>query len=130
MAWQAGSFDIASHFGPRRVAGYTYRALGLYMMWAGSPKGRRPPMWGLYHLGSGHVIVNLEGTVATAFPIATEIAEAGDWDFLSMEGWKDRFPDAPEKTAEIAAKYPKIAKRFGGGHSNREVAMQIASNRP
>lgn len=130
--WQAGTFEIAMPYGPARRSGYVYRGLGLHVVNKGSPKGKRPPRWTLTHLGSGHALCWLDGDVATAFTVATEIAEAGDWDFLSLQGWKDRFPDAPDRLREILDRHPKVARRGGhGAHPNgHEVARQIANNRP
>jgi hypothetical protein len=112
------------------VAGYTYRGLGLWIAIDGSPKGRIPPQWSLSHLGSGHNLCYIKGDVATAFPIATEIAEAGDWGFLSLDGWRDRFPDAPKRLDEIIARYPKLCSRGARRGADREVAAQIAANQP
>lgn len=116
---------------PVPVAGYTYRGLGLHIGVNPSPKGKRPARWVLTHLNTGHRIGFLDGNVATAFPVASKIAEAGDWDFLSFEGWRDRFPDVRERLAEIQAQYPKVFKwTHGAEHGNREIAMQIAEKRP
>ena len=132
--WKPEAFNIAVVYGdvwkiePR--AGYTYRGLGIYQTVAPSPKGRRPAKWSLTHLNTGHCIAELAGSVAAVFPIATEIAEAGDWDFLSLEGYKDRFPDAGKVVMKIIARHGKLVSRSKStGASNREAAMQIASNR-
>lgn len=131
MSWEPEIFETAQYYGPSKVAGYTYRGLGLHMVMEPSPKGRRPARWNLSHLGSGHLVGVLTGDVATAFPVAGEVAEAGDWEFLSLDGWKDRFPDAAEKVREIAARHPKVfSVKFGGGSRSHQVACQIASNRP
>lgn len=131
MPWAPESFERASFRGPVVVAGYVYRGLGLYMAARPSPKGRRPAEWNLIHLGSGRYLHRLRGSVATAFPVATEIAEAGDWDFLSLDGWRDRFPDAPDRVREIVAKHPKVViGDVGGAYRDHEVARQIAMNRP
>lgn len=137
VMWKDETFEVAYSFGPVPKAGYTYRGLGLFMVVKASKKGRRPPLWSLTHLGSGHRLALIEGDVRTAFPIATEIAESGDWDFLSLEGWKDRFPDAPERLRELCERYGKMVKYFAaarptGQHSSaqRDVAMKITMNRP
>jgi hypothetical protein len=102
------------------------------MVSRGSPKGRRPARWALIHLGTGHRLAYLDGDVATAFPVATEIAEAGDWDFLSLLGWKDKFPDGREKLEEVCARHREVATMTlaekGGSHL--AIAQQIAANRP
>lgn len=130
MTWKPETFEVAMPWGVSAKTGYTYRGLGLWQVMAPSPKGRRPAVWSLTHLGSGHMICGLKGDVATAFPVATEIAEAGDWDFLSLSGWKDRFPDAVARIREILARYPKVQYgKVGGKNQHHETAMQIASNR-
>lgn len=130
--WKPEDFEVAWGSGAGAVAGYTYRGLGLHVAINPSPKGKRPTRWTLTHLNTGHRIGYLDGDVRTAFPVATDIAEAGDWDFLSFEGWKDRFPDAKERLAEIQERHPKVFtwKQGDGGGNNREIAQQIASNRP
>jgi hypothetical protein len=72
--WRASSFPIARGGGVVVTSGYVYRSLGLHML-----SSARPPRWSLARLGSGHRLIS--GVVADAFPIATEIAECGDWDF-------------------------------------------------
>ncbi|PXW76001.1 hypothetical protein C7451_106165 [Blastomonas natatoria] len=128
MSWKPETFKVAMPYGPADVPGYTYRGLGLHLIMQQSPKGRRPAMWSLSHLGSGHRIAIINGNVATAFPIASEIAEAGDWEFDSLHGWKDRFPDAKEKVDEILAR-SKIGKRGSGIGYSEETAQQIAQSR-
>lgn len=134
MPWKPETFDVALASGPRAKAGYTYRGLGLWMRDTGSPKGRKPPVWSLTHLGSGHCVVELTGKVAVAFPVATEIAEAGDWEFISLVGYKDRFPDVADRLMEIISRHSKVTKRIGQSPLSLErglaIAQQIASNRP
>jgi hypothetical protein len=131
VSWKPASFYTANDRGdPHKVNGYTYRGLGLNMIVKGSPKGRRPPTWCLTHLGTGHAIARIKGLVAVAFPIAAEIAEAGDWDFLSLEGWRDRFPDARERVAEILAAHSVEAERWNTGNRSHEAAQAVAALQP
>lgn len=129
--WRREKFEIARAEGPQDVRGYTYRALGIHMHSKASPKGRRPANWTLTHLGTGHRLAYLSGDLSIVSPVATEIAEAGDWDFLSMQGWKDKFPNARQRLEEICAAHPTVATIL----TNRtgaldHVAQQIAANRP
>lgn len=132
MRWNAETFEIAHPTMPIPTSGYTYRGLGLHIAISPSPKGRRPARWALTHLGTGHRLAFLDGDVATAFPIATEIAEAGNWDFLSPKGWRDCFPDAKARLEEVCAAHPKVAiltvSKPDSFHA--DIARQIASNRP
>jgi hypothetical protein len=94
-----------------------------------SPKGRRPPTWRLTHLGSGHAIASIVGTTARTFPIASEIAECGDWSFEGLEGWKNVEPDLPQKLVDIAERHKKYCKVRAGGGGNAEIARSIAMAR-
>lgn len=129
--WKAQGFLVADIWNekPRRVAGYVYRGLGLQLLIKASPKGRRPPTWGLTHLGSGHTVCMITGHVATAFPIAFEIAQCGDWDFDGLNGWINRDPELPKKVRSILDKHLKVIKIGAGGSSDaaaRAVAMARA----
>ena len=129
MSWEPSKFLTASTFGgPDTVYGYVYRGLGLYICMKGSPKGRRPPTWMLTHLGTGHRICMIDGTVANAFPIATEIADCGDWEFDGLKGWVNRDPELPTKFRAIIDAHSKQC-RTGSGGGNEEQAVAIAMAR-
>lgn len=117
--WKPGSYPIAcgpQHIGHRE--GYTYRGLGLH-------KVSDKPEWNLTHLGSGHAVAVIKGTVAEAFPIATEIAESADWDFDGLNGWRNRDPELPAKVMAIMAKYKKRVKRKGGNPSDEAARLVV-----
>jgi hypothetical protein len=128
VSWAKQSYLIACPIRPQTVLGWVYNGLGLTIAMRGSPNGRRPPTWVLTHLGSGHAIATIRAPESAAFQISTEIAEAGEWDFVSLHGWKDRFPDAPERVAEILARYPGLGEKGAGGgmKPNESVARMIA----
>jgi hypothetical protein len=67
----------------------------------------------------------VKGKVAEAFVIASEIADAGDWEFDGLYGWRNRDPELPEKVFAIMAKYPKALYRPDGASSD-ESAQAIA----
>lgn len=127
--WQPNKFLIADSWSPDRhheVYGYTYRGLGIHMILDGSPKGRRPPTWGLKHLGSGHGVCWIKGKVSVAFVIAGEIADCGDWQaFDGLTGWANTDPELPAKLKAIMNRYPKATGRGGGNHDD-EAARAIA----
>ncbi len=106
--WKPAEYLI--HFGADAVtvSGYEYRDLGMHMV--GS---KTKPRWSLTHLGTGLKLCVIDGDVRTAFPIATEIAEAGDWGFISIVGYKDRFPDAAEVLGKILTKHAGKTRRYG-----------------
>lgn len=101
--WQPDTFLLAVDQPPhtKRVEGYVYRGLGIHQSSGGSPKGRRKPEWVVTHLGSGCSIASIAGDVATAFPVATKIAECGDWDFIGIDGWRNRDPEIGSKVRAI-----------------------------
>ena len=127
--WTAATFDVAGGFGQTYKAhGYTEKGLGLDMVIKPSPKGRRPPKWRLIHLNTGHAICYIDGVVADAFPVATEIANLIDWDFDGLYGWRNRDPDLPAKMKEIAARHKRM--EFGGGNnSDQQAAVAISMAR-
>ncbi len=87
--------------------GRIHAGLAMSFSFAGSPKGLRPPMWTLTHLGSGHVVCNIEAHETEAFSIATEIAECGDWGFDGLKGYLNLDPDLPEKALVVIRRHPK-----------------------
>ena len=59
--WQAGTFQIAALGAPPAEAwGYIYAGMALEC-WHGGP----PTMWHLFHLGSGGVLLEMTGSVAS-----------------------------------------------------------------
>lgn len=118
MSWEPRDFLIATAAGPYEVYGYTYRGIGLHIA-----KRGLVATWSITHLGSGHCIGHVTGKVAKVFPIATEIAEVGDWDFDGLEGYRNSDPQIKERAAAIIAKHR--VKRIPGEES-AEVARSIA----
>jgi hypothetical protein len=102
--WASAKFPLAYNWGVVNTAGYIYRGLGLSFDRKGNK--RRRPLWTLSHLGSGHRVAHIEGKVAEAFPIATEIAECGDWDAFEMpSGWRNVDPELPTKLLAIVQRH-------------------------
>jgi hypothetical protein len=129
MTWRPAKFKRADKFeGAIETSGYIYRGLGLQMSIAQSPRGRKPPIWLLIHLNSGHVICQISGVVAKAFPIGAEIAECADWGFSGLDGWNNTDPNLPSKVRNFAARYPKHIISVGGA-SDRVIAERISAER-
>ena len=127
--WRPAKFKRADKFdGAIETSGYISRGLGLQMSIAQSLRGRRPPFWLLIHLNSGHVICQISGVVAKAFPIAAEIAECTDWGFSGLDGWNNTDPDLPSKVRNFAERYPKHIISISGA-SDRVIAEQISAER-
>lgn len=128
-AWPAADVLVAYPGGPIAKAGYAWRGLGLFVAVPASPKGRRPAKWSLTHLGSGHAIAFLTGDVRTVFPVASEVAMAGDWTFDGLQGYKNQFPDAAERLSEIIARHPTVIVRSQGGAAHEGAAQAVATAR-
>lgn len=130
-AWPAATFPIATNLGVRMKAGYARKGLGLHRTAHASLKVRSPARWTLTHLGSGLRFAVLKGSVDKVFPIASEIADAGDWTFDGPLGWKNQFPDAAERLWEIIAKYPeRVEKAWGSMHPDTEsLAREVMAVR-
>jgi hypothetical protein len=127
--WMPGTFLIAEFGGGvSKGRGLLYRGLAIRMSMKGSPKGRRPPTWTLYHVGSGHVVCNVEAPAETAMLIATEVAEVGDWSFEGLLGYVNVDPEIRERTLDVLSRYPKAIKR-GGGCPNETAARAVAMAR-
>ena len=128
--WKPAQFQIAMPSGPTTVSGYEHFELGLHLITGRGKKAK----WILTHLGTGLRLCEIEGSVAVAFQVATEIAEAGDWGFISMEGYKDRFPDAAQKMAEILNRHTNARRAWVEYDPDekeriRPIAQQIAASR-
>lgn len=127
--WKPEIFEYAAGFGRTAKAhGYTAKGLGLDIAIKQSPKGKRPPKWRLIHLNTGHAICYIDGFVADAFPIASEIADLIDWDFDGLYGWRNRDPDLPAKLKEIAERNKRMTIR-GGGNQDEQSAVAISMAR-
>ncbi len=126
--WKPATFLKAFPEEPIEAVGLVYRGLGLDMTMKGSPKGRRSPTWSLTHLGTGHRVCLIFGQDADVLPIATEIAECGDWIFHDLDGWQNLDPELMDKFQAIIAKHGKKCSKTGGP-SDREIARQIATRR-
>jgi hypothetical protein len=132
MTWIKETFLIALPNGPTPRSGWTYGGCGVHQSIEGSPKGRRPPTFTVTHLGSGHALAHIDAIFDRTIEIATEIADAGDWSFDGLDGYKNQFPDAPKKVGAIIARHRRIARRFhkdGVQAAHEGVAREIAMAR-
>lgn len=84
------------------IEGYSRAGLALVVTARGSMSGRQP-RWSLTHLASGARVAVLVGWIGDVAPVATAIADAGDWGFAAADGWRDRFPEAPVCVRAILA---------------------------
>lgn len=126
--WKAGTF-LTCNDPSRPISGRIYRCLGLRMMFRQSPKGRRPPLWTLFHLGTGHAICGFSLHEEAAIGLATEIAECADWDFDGLQGWRNVEPDLPDKFRAVRDAHPEA--KFGNcsGRQSEGAARFIAEAR-
>jgi hypothetical protein len=100
--------------------GLVYRELGLHQAY--------DDVWSLTHLNSGHRAFTLYGLLGDIVEAATAIAEAVDWSFKGLEGWKSD-PDFLKKLEAATAKYPETVNRAVGENRSDTVAADIASLR-
>jgi hypothetical protein len=133
--WRPGKFlkAMAVPLAPRSHDGLIYRGIALRMIRRGSPKGRRPPTWELVHIGTGHRVFFFDLTAEAALELATSIAECGEWDYETLEGWRNVDPDLPHKVYAIDAAYekahPKVKIHRGSGKGSPEAARAVAMAR-
>lgn len=104
--WKKGKYLEAYSYGPITVEGHLYKGLALRKVANASIKTGSLPTYCLTHCGTGHRVLRIIARCAMAFKIATEIADAGDWSFTSLDGWKNQFPDAHKKLKALGNKFP------------------------
>lgn len=123
MTWVPDKIKRA--LGPDIVidVGWTYRHLGLVDI--GSEH------WWIIHLNTGHGIAMMVGDPIEVMAVATEIAEATNWDFEGLTGWKNYDPDLPKKMGEIWARNPDVMPYDIPDESRRseDTATKIAVSR-
>lgn len=109
VRWVRGKFKTSIINGVITVEGWVdeKKGLGFYRNFMDE--------WWIVHLNSGHGIINMTGESLQVLPVASEIAEAADWTFEGLDGWRNRNPDLPAKLNEIARRHP--ARRIRGAES-------------
>jgi hypothetical protein len=127
--WRKGTFLAAQVGGATEQAGFLYRGMAMWKLFNASPKGRRPPWWSLTHCGTGHRVCVIKAHMVEAFDIATEIAECGEWDFDSLNGWRDRDPELMDKVRAVLARHGDKCARGTGQEGNEDVAREVAMAR-
>ena len=105
--WTAGKF-LASRGDrkPKELQGWILSGLGLHCMAAPVPDLPMPPIWAIYHIGSGHVVSFLIAPKDDAFRLATEVAHLGDWSFDGLNGWQNVAPQLWDGLQEMMASNP------------------------
>lgn len=126
--WKPGKILIVFFDQPTWRPGFEYRGVGLFKLMGGMPELGFDPHWGVYHLGSGHFVIDIQADEPEVFEIATEIADAGDWTFDGPGGWQNQFPDLWERLGEIQARHPGRLTR-PGTHENHEAAFEVLIQR-
>lgn len=134
--WQPASYLIATPAGPQEAEGFTYRGIGLHLVW--SMKGRRPrkdgtrkthERWSVTHVNTGHLIrVFVDLPRDQMLRAATALAELTEWDFDGLDGWKNRDPDLPDKLQAWHAEHQLAARQAGMGPQEQQ-AQAIGATR-
>lgn len=91
--------------------GWTYRGIGLV------GETSRLGWWYIVHLNSGHAVARIRGgTEAQLKDMAADIADAGDWSFEGLDGFRNMFPDAADRVHEIVTRHrPELKRRKSPG---------------
>lgn len=130
--WAPANIVVAGMSCPFTRAGYVYRGLGMWVSRPASPKGRRPTCWSLTHLGSGLRVAAISGALTAALAIAAEIAEAGDWEFESPDGWRNADPELPHRVHAIVDRHSGCslpACDEATAELSRAAALRVAQQR-
>lgn len=128
VTWRPARYMVAGPCEPREVLGYTHAGLGLHMIHKGSPKGRRPPVWAITHLNTGHRVCGITAHAPVAFSNATAFAELTDWDFDGLKGWKNRDPELGAKVGKLCTTLPGVSS-VKTGAANEAQANAISTAR-
>ena len=113
--WKAEEFlNALRGMGPVSIAGYTHAGLGIYLGGAS---------WSLIHLGSGHRVCRLKGTLERAALLGCEVAALTDWTFLGLDGWRNTDPDLKDKLTAWAATHPREVEFMTSGRAEGDDAM-------
>lgn len=126
--WTRAAFDLGIPPADIQACeGFIYNGLGLHE--------RRAGQWTLTHLNSGHAALYIGDeddlvNAVDAFDIAADAAEAVDWTFKGLAGWKEQI-DFVEKLRAVEAKHYGILRMVAGSNGNRSdtVAEQISALR-
>lgn len=129
LDWVYKTFDAADFDGVRQKQGYCCDTLAMQKVIRASPRGKRPPIWSLTHLNTGHTVAHICAWEDRAFEIATEIYELIDWSFAGLHGWKNVEPQLPDMMQSIKAKYKKGVVDIRGGGGSEERARAILMSR-
>jgi hypothetical protein len=121
--WQPGSY-LGAHRPSEPLTGFIYRGLALRMA-VGARKRWTAPTSDLTHLGTGHLVVRF-GT-PDPYPFATAVAELTDWDFDTIDGYRNRDPGMPERLQQLYRTGPIVQFRgYGGRNANHAAAQAVA----
>lgn len=124
-AFKAEKVRFASGATIEHEPGWTYNHLGLLRS---GPF--MAPIWTIVHLNSGHSIGVIKGTtrgLEQMQDMVAEIADAGDWSFDGLDGFRNQFPDAPDRVREIITRHIGSAKVVATGASPNPVAARTVA---
>lgn len=94
FCWERSNFDIACYDDGKpiikSVPGFIYKSIGLHDCY-------NAKLWSVTHLNTGHKICDLVCDKHEAFELAKQVAELGDWDFMTFGGYKNVDGDIKNK---------------------------------
>lgn len=140
--WDQAEYEVArprvseDSFDVDVVAGWTYRGLGLLRFSGMEAKYVRKDgsrrlweSWSITHLNTGHFVAHLLSISAErALRLATDLADAADWDFDGLNGWQNVEPDLPKIYKAWQQRYGLVRTAVGYGHDDA-AARAIGSKR-
>lgn len=107
--WQQATFAVATPKGVVKVHGTVARGIGMHVVRAERlmhlmDRGPRA-LTAIVHLGSGHAICLVDASYAKTAEIATQIIDAGDWEFDGLKGWENMDPTLSLKVQAICNRH-------------------------
>lgn len=114
--WLDQRFERVMIGGIAIVRGPVYKGLGLTRSLTESG------VWYLIHLGSGHAVCQIQThSVERVKLIGATFAEIADWDFMGLNGWKNRDPEIWDKTTFLIRSFPECAAGDGTKTDDRKA---------
>lgn len=123
MKFEAGSYLVVIAGEPTPVDGFVYQGVGL------SLASDTESLWVLTHLQSGHAICFAVATIGIALEAAAEVAEATDWSFDGVAGWRNRDPDLPKKMQALFERHDGVLQATQDNPRSEAAARAVLVRR-
>jgi hypothetical protein len=115
-----------------QVTGWVYNGLGLSLNSSTRARYRRKDgtrklyeSWSATHLNTGHLVRGFRDLTPHALlAAATALAELTDWDFIGLDGWKNRAPDLMDRLQDWHQQF-SLAAHGSGSVRDEAIARNI-----